>query len=151
MMNFNHPYNEDKCIERLMKEYHKHNNLIVAFDFDNTVFDYHNDGGDYSDIIDILDLCHQLKFTLVLYTCETSTKKLAWKINWCKEHMGFKPDYVNSSPVLNNITSNGKIYYNILLDDRAGLNEAYSILVHVISNIEGEKGIYLEPQWDKER
>lgn len=150
-MNFNHPYNEDKCIERLMNEYHKHNNLIVAFDFDNTIFDYHNDGGDYSDIIDILNLCHQLKFTLVLYTCEISTKKLAWKINWCQEHMGIKPDYVNSSPILNNITSNSKIYYNILLDDRAGLNEAYSILVHVISNIEKEKGIYLESQWDKEK
>ena len=126
-----------------MKEYHKHNNLIVAFDFDNTVYDYHDDGGDYSDVIDLLKYCHQLGFTLILYTCETSATKLAWKINWCNNNLGFRPDYVNKSPVLNNITTNSKIYYNILLDDRAGLYESMSILMNVISNIEKEKGICL--------
>lgn len=53
--------------------------------------------------------------------------------------MGFRPDYVNDSPVFNKITTNSKIYYNIFLDDRAGLNEAYSILFTVISYITGEK------------
>lgn len=139
MVNFNHPFNEEKCVQRLIDEYHKHNNLIVAFDFDNTIYDYHNDDGNYNDIIDILKECHKLCFTLVLYTCETSATKLAWKINWCNEHMGFRPDYVNDSPVFNKITTNSKIYYNIFLDDRAGLNEAYSILFTVISYITGEK------------
>ena len=36
---------------------------------------------------------------------------------------------------------NGKIYYNILLDDRAGLFEAYSILIDVVSYIEKDKGL----------
>lgn len=144
MIEFNHPFNEEKCIQRLMNEYHKHNSLIVAFDFDNTVFDYHDEGGDYSDIIRILNYCHQLGFTLILYTCETNAKKLAWKINWCNDNMGFKPDYVNKSPILNNTTRSSKIYYNILLDDRAGLNESYSILLNVIDNIEKEKNICLE-------
>ena len=38
--------------------------------------------------------------------------------------MEFTPHYVNKSPVLKQYYKNGKIYYNILLDDRAGLFEA---------------------------
>lgn len=79
--------------------------------------------------------------TLVLYTCEENIDKIKWKINWCKQYMGFTPHYVNKSPVLKQSYKNGKIYYNILLDDRAGLNEAYSILINVVSYIEKDKGL----------
>ena len=30
-----------RCVDRLKKDYEVHKNLIVAFDFDNTIFDYH--------------------------------------------------------------------------------------------------------------
>ena len=52
--------------------------------------------------------------------------------------MRFTPYYV---PVLKQSYKNGKIYYNILLDDRTGLNEAYSILINVVSYIEKDKGL----------
>lgn len=117
--------------------------MIIAFDFDNTVFDYHKEGNqyEYDDVIDLLKYCYDLGMTLVLYTCEENIDKIKWKINWCKEYMGFTPHYVNKSPVLKQSYKNGKIYYNILLDDRAGLNEAYSILINVVSYIEKDKGL----------
>ena len=55
--------------------------------------------------------------------------------------MGFTPHYVNKSPVWTQSYKNGKIYYNILLDDRAGLFEAQSILSDVVSYIEKDKGL----------
>ena len=100
--------------------------MIIAFDFNNTVFDYYKEGNqyEYDDVIDLLKYCYDLSMTLVLYTCEENIDEIKWKINWCKEYMGFTPHYVNKSPVLSQSYKNGKIYYNILLDDRAGLFEA---------------------------
>ena len=41
--NYKHPYmNEQKCFDRLKSDYEKHGKIIVAFDFDNTIFDYIN-------------------------------------------------------------------------------------------------------------
>ena len=34
-----HPFTTERCVQRLITEYNKHKNLIIAFDFDNTVFD----------------------------------------------------------------------------------------------------------------
>lgn len=138
-----HPFTTDRCVERLINEYKKHKNLIIAFDFDNTVFDYHKEGNqyEYEDVIELLKECYDLGMTLVLYTCEENIDKIKWKINWCKEYMKFTPHYVNKSPVLSQSYKNSKIYYNILLDDRAGLFEAWSILSDVVSYIEKDKGL----------
>ena len=138
-----HPFTTERCVQRLITEYNKHKNLIIAFDFEKTVFDYHKEGNqyEYDDVIDLLKYCYDLGMTLVLYTCEENIDKIKWKINWCKEYMGFTPHYVNKSPVLKQSYKNGKIYYNILLDDRAGLNEAYSTLINVVSYIEKDKGL----------
>lgn len=68
-------------------------------------------------------------FKLILFTGNEG-EKLQDIIEYCKEH-GYEPDYVNESPVMKTI----KPYYNILLDDRAGLNEAYNILVLTLKMI----------------
>ena len=33
-----HPFNQQACLERLKNEYDKYGKLIVAFDFDNTIY-----------------------------------------------------------------------------------------------------------------
>lgn len=33
---------EENCINRLIEDYVKHGSLAIAYDYDNTVFDYHN-------------------------------------------------------------------------------------------------------------
>ena len=71
---FNHPFNKENCKKRLLEEYHRYGKLIVAFDFDNTIYDYHNDGGDYSEVIKLLRDCSKLGFELVLFTTEEYKK-----------------------------------------------------------------------------
>lgn len=130
MIKMNHPFNEETCINRLLKEYSKHNKLIIAFDFDNTIFDFHNNGGDYSEVIELLKDCSDMNMTMVLFTCDDDNDILKDKVEFCNKNEIWV-DYINESPVYNT----KKPYYNILLDDRAGLNEAYSILYKVINVI----------------
>ncbi len=54
--------------ERLRKDYLEHKSLFVAYDYDNTVFDYHNQGIKYDKIIELLRTCEILGFTLILFT-----------------------------------------------------------------------------------
>ncbi len=50
---------------RLKQDYLVHKSLFVAFDYDNTVFDFHNQGINYDEIIEILRICKLLGFTLI--------------------------------------------------------------------------------------
>lgn len=127
---FNHPYSVCKCIKRLINDYEKHKNLIVAFDFDNTIYDYHNEGGDYSEVIELLRECSQLGLTMVLFTANEDEDKLILCKSFCKDK-GIRIDYINESPVM----PTRKPYYNILLDDRAGLEEAYFTLKTLVEYI----------------
>lgn len=68
---------------------------------------------------------------MVLFTANDDAKKLAWMKEYC-EHYGIRVDYINESPVM----QTKKPYYNILLDDRAGLDSAYTILEDAVDRIE---------------
>lgn len=134
---YNHPYlNKNNNFTRLVNEYEKYGKLVIGFDFDNTIFDVHNTGANYSELINILQDCKRLGFILCLFTAEDSVKKLQWKIQYC-EHFGIKPDYVNESPLLGGITT--KPFFNLLLDDRAGLESAYDLLKTLIKCIDDTK------------
>lgn len=135
MEGFNHPFGKEACKRRLLEEYKKHRRLIVAFDFDNTIFDYHNNGGDYSEVIHLLNRCYKLGFYLVLFTCEENLIELQTKQRQTAEILGLDENfklYINKSPIF---TKSEKPYYNILLDDRAGLEESYEILKYVVDEI----------------
>lgn len=124
-----HPYCDPGCIERLKKELDTHGKLVIGFDFDNTIFDVHNRGGSYKEVIDILKQCKDHGWILCLSTAELREDWLQWKVNYCK-HFGIEPDYVNESPLLKGTK---KPFFNLLLDDRAGLQSAYIILKNVLN------------------
>ena len=115
---------------RLIGEYEKYHNLIIGFDFDNTICGLDNES--ISKVILLLQECKKLGFTLCLYTISTSEEWLAWKVKYC-EYFGINPDYINDSPVLR---GNRKPFFNILLDDRAGLTEACICLENVVNYIQ---------------
>lgn len=120
----------DQSYSRLVNEYEKYESLFVAFDFDNTVFDYHNTGDTYPALEKILRDCKNVGFKLILFTANETEEQLKDRIDYCVKR-GYSPDYVNESPIMNS----KKPYFNILLDDRSGLESSYQTLNKLITGI----------------
>lgn len=125
-MNDEYSYTE-KCVERLLKEYKKHGKLIIAVDFDSTVYDYYSDGGEFPRAIEIIKKC---KDAGCLITCYTASDPKRWEfIRKYFLDKGIELDSINENAIKGLPFGHwGKIYYNILLDDRAGLGQALDIL-----------------------
>lgn len=131
------PYLDDSmCIERLVENWRLHNGIIIAFDFDNTVYDYYNKGYRYDKVIGLLKECKRMGCTLILSTC-CDESKFDFMRNKCSE-VGLYIDYINESPPYIPFIGN-KIYYNIMLDDRSGLSAAYRILYETKEIIKNEE------------
>jgi hypothetical protein len=120
------PYlNDLNCAKRLVTEWVKHKSIIIAYDYDNTVFDYHGLGYKFDGIISILRECKEYEAKFIVFSCSPT------------ERHGEMKDYLNENNIpFDKINENiielhggeGKLFYNILLDDRAGLKTAITIL-----------------------
>lgn len=116
-------------VYRLKDSLLKHGNLIVAFDFDDTVYDFHQRGSEYPKLINLIRKCHQLGWPLVMYTSR-SGDRLKPAVEYCEQN-DIPFDYVNDH-VPGVPYTGGKVHYNILLDDKAGLASAYDALSEVV-------------------
>lgn len=123
------PFSEDDLVQRLYEECREHKALFIAFDFDNTIFDYHNSGRDFSEVIRILKECSDAGHKMILFTSNEDPEKINFICQYCR-HFGIRIDYVNENPEV--CEGCRKPYYNILLDDRAGLSEACEILQRIL-------------------
>lgn len=112
------------CYNRLVDEFCIYETLYIAFDFDNTIFDFHKKGFSFPKVENILRKAKEEGFKLILFTSEDNPEELKKKSDYC-EKLGFKPDYINENP---EVLNTKKPYYNLLLDDRAGLYSAYLLL-----------------------
>lgn len=72
------------------------------------------------------------KIILCLWTISDNEQELKEKCDYCKS-LGIQIDYVNDSPFLTELGGNKK-FFNVLLDDRAGLESAYNNLKYVLDN-----------------
>jgi hypothetical protein len=127
----NDPYlNFPRCVKRLYNDFMTHRNLMIAFDFDDTVFDFHKKRFTYTKVIALLKEAQEMGNTLILFTGNEG-ENLEKAVAYCEE-LGLEVSYVNESPIM---TENRKPFYNIFLDDRAGLSEAYNILKETIKRI----------------
>jgi len=116
-----------ESLKRLKEEYIQYDTLYIAFDFDNTVFDYHQVGDTFSKVESVLRLAKNKGMTLILFTANEG-KKLDHAIAYCT-NKGYKPDYINESPVMRT----RKPFYNLLLDDRSGLGESVRLLEEIVT------------------
>lgn len=124
------------CIDRLISEYEKYGSLIIAYDYDSTVFDYYGKGYSYHEVIELLRECKKMGFHLTVFTSCNDERFPEIKQYLTENNIPF--DGINETPDF--IPFKGrKVYFNILLDDRAGLRSAYDILWKVIYNIKGKK------------
>jgi trehalose-6-phosphatase len=115
---------------RLLKEYHKYGSLCIAFDFDNTVYDYHHEGVTYNMVINLLKELKQINCYLTVFT---ANEDLEFVENYLMNNR-IPFDGINCNPPFYKGNSI-KPYYNALLDDRAGLIQVYqelSLLLKII-------------------
>lgn len=119
-------------IQRLLEEYKKHGSLIIGFDFDNTIYDYHNKGTAYPIVTKLLQDCSKY-FELACYTGNSDLELVK---SHCQS-LGIRIDYLNSSPI--SVSKPHKPYFSILLDDRAGLLSAVTCLIIVLDTVQKEK------------
>ena len=125
------------AIDRLYSEWKKHPKLIVACDFDDTLYDFHQKGDTHNKVIDLLKRCKEHDFYVVMFTASKPER-----FDMIREYMdskGIQIDGFNENPIPLPFGNHGKIYFNILLDDRAGLGEAVTILDTVLNLIDFSK------------
>lgn len=127
-------FDVDTCARRLMSEYMQHKSLIVAVDFDDTVYDFHRAGHDYGQVLDLVRRCQVLGFHIVLFT-GTHPDRYPEQVQYLAER-DIDIKFINCNPIPLPFGNHGKMYFNILLDDRSGIGQAFHILSTVVSEIE---------------
>lgn len=129
------PYTQkNMCVQRLIDQYDEHGSLIVAFDFDGTVFDYEQIDAYFPWVVNLIRRCGKLGFSTILFTCREGEDLISAQ-SYCKALM-IPVSYVNESPVN---PHDRKPYFNILLDDRAGLHDACTILETVLEYVHNKR------------
>ena len=125
-------------INRLIEEYKKHGNIIVAYDFDNTVYS-DKPGESNKQVIEILQYCSKFvhDIEMIVFTCRSGAA--IDKAVEILDDLGIRHDRINKNGSgLGFVTSN-KIFYNIFLDDRAGLRAAYEDLTGFLLYLYGKE------------
>lgn len=125
---------ENSSYERLYEEYKKYGSLVIGFDFDNTVYDFHKTGKSY-------EMVRQLLKDLVYIGCKT----ICWT---AQKDINFVAKFLDHNEIpYNGINSNGidlgwesrKPFFSALLDDRVGLLQVYNDLNKLVKIIKNEK------------
>jgi len=123
---------------RLLSEYKKYNNLIVAVDFDDTLFDFHQKGRSYINVINLIRDLKSIGCTILIWSGNDDK----FIEDYCLK-LDIPFDYINrdADQVINTVYKNKstprKIYANVYIDDRSGLQQVYqelSLLVNQIKN-----------------
>lgn len=118
-------------IDRLRKEYHKYQRLIIAVDFDGTVHDYHKEGFVFPKLIALVKLAKELGCYIYIFTAHPDEEYVA---SYLREN-DIPFDGINKAPEMDAKFNPAKPFYSILLDDRAGLYSAYRNLDYVLQEI----------------
>lgn len=126
-------FDVEYTIADLISRFMKFGSIVIAVDFDDTLFDFYKRGIDFTPVHDLIKEAKALGNKIVIYTARN--EKFFCDIEkYCKE-VGIEYDAINKDVLeLTNPTC-GKIYYNILLDDKAGLGQAFFILKETIKRI----------------
>lgn len=129
-------FDVEDTVESLVKRYYHYGSLILAVDFDETIHNSYSDPKkDFTPVHELIREAAKLNFQIVIYTARNE-KHFGFIEEFCKEH-----DLPFTHPVNKEVCelpepTCGKIYYNIFLDDKAGLGQAAEILYKVIERLQ---------------
>lgn len=128
-------YRSFELIEKLHEQYKKHNQIIVAYDFDDTVREWNPDKpyegvvGRHMDVVKLLRKTKErVNAKFICYTAREhdNPATIEYITKFCKEN-DIPLDSINEN-VIDWYASPSKLFYNIFLDDKAGLETAFDIL-----------------------
>lgn len=130
----------NKYIDRLYEEWKQHGKIIIACDYDDTIRNWKmKDYETYDKVLDLLRKCKETGAYIVIFSaCDKDRHPEITE--FCEKH-GVKIDAINQNPIKLPYGNNGKVYANIFLDDRAGLEESLTILETVMYKIRADKNI----------
>lgn len=125
---------DDFVIDRLYNEWVEHKGVIVAVDYDNTLFDHHQKGYQFNKVIELIRECKAMGCKIVIFS--VSKKERYPQMKAYLDHFNIPFDKINENIIyLHDKPHPRKIYWNILLDDRAGLSSAYHVLNETMQRI----------------
>lgn len=129
----------NKYTERLYKEWQQHGKIVIAVDYDSTICPWHTieNIDDINRTISILRIAYETGAYIVVNTCSKVDRYE--EIQKHCEYLKLPINGINVNPIDLPYGKNGKVYANIYLDDRAGLNEALNMLENVMYKIRGKK------------
>jgi len=125
-----------QSLKRLLEEYTKYGSLVIGFDFDGTVHDYHGEGDTYEGVIKLL---RDLKSIGCKLVCWTAYKDLEYVKEYLEKH-DIPCDGINEGGIPLPWESK-KPFFSALLDDRAGLEQVYIDLRKLIYTVKYESTI----------
>lgn len=143
METFNYEYNPnmERYIARLVREWKEHKKIILALDFDDTLSPWKFDDFLYTEVFKLVKEAKELGAYIVIFSA-CKPERFEYIRTYCREIGGFEVDGINENVIELPYGNDRKIYYNHLLDDRAGLMQAMAILSIAIWRIktEGKNG-----------
>lgn len=125
-------------LEKLVNTYRTHGSIVVGLDFDNTIYPLDTDLHVIKRCERVRELIHKVrtKVDLCLWTVANDWS-VSYKLTICEEVYGIEFDAINKSTLYEDPTVR-KPFFNILLDDNAGLTESMNLLDAFNELIENE-------------
>lgn len=124
------------CVKRLLDQHARTPRLLLAVDFDSTLFDFHCLGETYSRAIKLVRRAQAAGFYITIFTA-SRPDRYPFIIEHCAS-LDIRVDAINQNVIESPFGNDGKIFFNLLLDDRAGLGQALDTLEIVLDRIAPE-------------
>lgn len=126
---------KDSSYQRLYEEYKKYNNLIIAVDFDDTLYDFHGKGYTYKKVAQLVRDLHDINCWIIIWTGNQNTEFVK---EYLKEN-NIPYNSINDEADVSKKLLKGKyprkVYANAYLDDRAGLEQVYNELKRLLDEL----------------
>lgn len=117
--------NEKPRLWKLFNSYREHKKIIIGVDFDDTLFPLDDRWEKLCQLVRSELRATGSKATICLYTV-ADNQSIRYKLELMRL-WGIPADYVNKSPI--KLGNGEKPFFNLLLDDKAGLQESLSLLI----------------------
>lgn len=118
---------ENRYCQRLIEEWKQYGKIIIAVDYDDTIRNWKFNSQEICDkIIEVVKLAKEVGAYITVFTaCAEDRYK---EIETFCNIKGLVIDSINVNPIELPYGNQNKIYANIFIDDRAGIEEAVEIL-----------------------